>query len=93
MKIDNNLELREYIDALIESYNLNLSISDMFLEAINVAEVFRCLAKPWMREQLLKTVEEAYVFFQEKMANEEAYQALLDSNQKLFEENLRLRSL
>ena len=67
--------------------------SDMFLKAINVAEVFRCLAKPWMREQLLKVIEEAYVFFQEKIANEEAYQALLDSNQKLLEENLQLRSL
>ena len=67
--------------------------SDMFLKAINVAEVFRCLAKPWMREQLLKVIEEAYVFFQEKIDNEEAYQALLDSNQKLLEENLQLRSL
>ena len=67
-------------------------VSDMFLEAINKAEVFRCLAKPWVREQLLKTIEDAYAFFEKKLANEEAQQALLSTNQTLLEENIQLRS-
>ena len=67
-------------------------VSDMFLDAINKAEVFRCLAKPWVREQLLKTIEDAYAFFEKKLANEEAQQALLSTNQTLLEENIQLRS-
>ena len=64
----------------------------MFLEAINTAEVFRCLAKPWVREQLLKTIEDAYAFFEKKLANEEAQQALIETNQALLEENIQLRN-
>lgn len=67
-------------------------VSDMFLEAINTAEVFRCLAKPWVREQLLKIVGDAYAFFEKKLAYEEARQALLATNQALLEENIQLRS-
>jgi len=67
-------------------------VSDMFLEAINTAEVFRCLAKPWVREQLLKIVEDAYVFFEKKLAHEEARKALLSANQALLDENIQLRN-
>ena len=67
-------------------------VSDMFLEAINSAEVFRCLAKPWIREQLLKTVEDAYSFFEKKLAGQEAQRALLETNQALLEENIQLRT-
>lgn len=67
-------------------------VSDMFLEAINTAEVFRCLAKPWVREQLLETVDAAYTFFERKLADKEAQQALLETNQALLEENIQLRN-
>ena len=67
-------------------------VSDMFLEAINTAEVFRCLTKPWVREQLLETVDAAYTFFERKLADEEAQQALLETNQALLEENIQLRN-
>ena len=67
-------------------------VSDMFLEAINTAEVFRCLAKPWVREQLLKIVEDAYAFFEKKLASKEAQQALIETNQALLEENIQLRN-
>lgn len=67
-------------------------VSDMFLEAINLAEIFRCLAKPWTRDQLLKVISEAYKNFEVKLASEEAYQALLDVNQRLVDENAHLRN-
>lgn len=65
--------------------------SDMFLEAINRAEVFRCLAKPWMREHLIQTINEAYSAFETKLAYEEAHRALLETNQRLIDENIQLR--
>ena len=65
--------------------------SEMFLEAINKAEVFRCLAKPWMREHLIQTIKEAYSAFEIKLAYEEAHQALLETNQQLIDENIQLR--
>ena len=68
-------------------------VSDMFLEAINVAEVLRCLAKPWTRPQLLNVIADAYKTFEIKLANEEAHQALLEVNQQLVEENEQLRSV
>lgn len=65
--------------------------SDMFLKAINNAEVFRCLAKPWSREQLLKTIHEAYQAFEAQQAQSETIQSLLEANQKLLDENIQLR--
>ena len=65
--------------------------SEMFLEAINHAEVFRCLAKPWMREHLIQTIKEAYRAFETKLAYEQAHQALLETNQRLMDENIQLR--
>ena len=65
--------------------------SDMFLKAINEAEVFRCLAKPWTREQLLKTIADAYQAFEIKQSQEATVKSLLDANRKLLEENLQLR--
>ena len=65
--------------------------SEMFLEAINEAEVFRCLAKPWMREHLIQIIKEAYSTFETKLAYEEAHHALLETNQRLMDENIQLR--
>ena len=65
--------------------------SEMFLEAINTAEVFRCLAKPWMREHLIQIIKEAYSAFETKLAYAEAHQALLETNQRLIDENIQLR--
>lgn len=65
--------------------------SDMFLKAINDAEVFRCLAKPWTREQLLDTISEAYQAFEVKQAQQATIQSLLEANRKLLDENLQLR--
>lgn len=65
--------------------------SDMFLKAINDAEVFHCLAKPWTREQLLNTISEAYQAFEVKQAQQATIQSLLEANRKLLDENLQLR--
>ena len=65
--------------------------SDMFLRAINDAEVFRCLAKPWTREQLLTIINDAYKAFEVKHVQEETMQSLLHANRKLLEENIQLR--
>ena len=65
--------------------------SDMFLKAINDAEVFRCLAKPWTREQLLNTISDAYEAFEVRQAQESTIQSLLEANRKLLEENIRLQ--
>lgn len=67
-------------------------VSDMFLEAINLAEIFRCLAKPWTRDQLLSIISEAYKNFEVKLASEKAYQVLLDVNHRLVNENEHLRN-
>ena len=65
--------------------------SEMFLEAINNAEVFRCLAKPWIREHLFQIINESYDAFKIKLAYEEAHQALLETNKQLIDENIQLR--
>ena len=65
--------------------------SDMFLKAINDTEVFRCLAKPWTREQLLKTIADAYQAFEVKQSQEATIKSLLEANRKLLEENLQLQ--
>ena len=65
--------------------------SDMFLEAINEAEIFRCLPKPWMRQQLISVVKDAYHYFEKNWAHEKAVQSLLEVNQKLVDENVHLR--
>ncbi len=67
-------------------------VSDMFLEAINSAEIFRCLAKPWTRAQLLKIIEESYSHFEKNLSVETSYKALLEINQKLVDENATLRA-
>lgn len=65
-------------------------VSDMFLEAINQAEIFRCLAKPWTREQLLQVVKESYWAFEKRWAAESSYKAVLELNEKLVRENIQL---
>ena len=65
--------------------------NEMFLEAINNAEVFRCLAKPWERETLLKISKEAYEHFEFIAAYHEANRSLNIIKQDLVEENKRLK--
>lgn len=66
--------------------------SDMFLKAINEAEIFRCLAKPWTRDQLISTVNEAYQAFEVRQSQEKTVHALLEANRKLLNENVQLQT-
>lgn len=65
---------------------------DMFLKAINDAEIFRCLAKPWTREQLIDVINEAYRSFEVKQSQIETINALLEANRKLLDENIQLQN-
>lgn len=60
------------------------------VDAINQGEIFRFLAKPWLREELIATAENAYQHFilQRRNSNlqselEEVNQALMNSNRQL----------
>lgn len=62
-------------------------------DAINKAEIFRFLAKPWIRDDLLTLVRESierYNWFQSK---EKFYADVLRLNESLTQENQHLRSL
>lgn len=63
------------------------------IEAINYSEVFRFLAKPWVREELLITVKAGHKRHAQLQANEAIKENLLTLNQNLNEENQRLRLL
>lgn len=63
------------------------------LDAINLSEVFRFVAKPWIREDLLKIVAEAHDRYNQLQARSELQSNLLGVNKKLAEENKRLRQL
>ena len=65
--------------------------SDMFLEAINTAEIFRCLPKPWTRHTLLEVIQSSYKQYERNIAYPQAIRALRDINYRLTEENQRLR--
>ncbi|MDR0647667.1 MAG: response regulator [Puniceicoccales bacterium] len=65
--------------------------TEIFLEAINTVEVFRCLPKPWTRNILLAAIKEAYQYFEYNIAFPQAHRAILQINQQLVEENARLR--
>ncbi|MDR0756142.1 MAG: response regulator [Puniceicoccales bacterium] len=65
--------------------------TEIFLEAINTVEVFRCLPKPWTRDTLLAAIKEAYQHFEYNMAFPKAHREILQINQQLVEENVRLR--
>ena len=65
--------------------------SEIFLEAINEVNVFRCLRKPWSLEDLMTSIEDAYRHFERQIAFEKAHEAILEINQQLAEENTRLR--
>ncbi len=65
--------------------------SEMFLEAINTAEVSHCLPKPWTQQTLLKTIQDSYEAFERNIAYPRAIQSLRDINRQLIEENNQLR--
>ncbi|MDR2769564.1 MAG: response regulator [Puniceicoccales bacterium] len=65
--------------------------TEIFLEAINTVEVFRCLPKPWTRNSLLAAIKEAYQHFEYNIAFPNAHREILQINQQLVEENTRLR--
>jgi len=44
-----------------------------------------------MREHLIQIIKEAYSAFETKLAYEEAHHALLETNQRLMDENIQLR--
>jgi DNA-binding NtrC family response regulator len=65
--------------------------TEIFLEAINTVEVFRCLPKPWTRSALLASIKDAYQYFEHNIAFPKAHREILQINQQLVEENTRLR--
>jgi DNA-binding NtrC family response regulator len=65
--------------------------TEIFLEAINTVEVFRCLPKPWMRDTLLASIKEAYQYFEYNIAFPKAHREIFQINQQLVEENAHLR--
>lgn len=60
------------------------------VEAVNRGEIFRFLAKPWIREELLATVENASQRFALVEANEKLQADTLELNNKLVEANQKL---
>ncbi len=62
------------------------------IDAVNKGEIFRFLAKPWMREELIATVRNAVQRFQLLTANNRLSQDALELNEKLAEANAKLQS-
>ena len=60
------------------------------VEAVNRGEIFRFLAKPWIREELLATVENAVQRYSLVEANEKLQADTLDLNEKLVATNSSL---
>ncbi len=60
------------------------------VEAVNRGEIFRFLAKPWIREELLATVENATQRYTLVEANEKLQADTLDLNEKLVATNASL---
>lgn len=61
------------------------------VEAVNRGEIFRFLAKPWIREELLATVENAVQRYALVEANERLQADTLDLNEKLVASNASLK--
>ncbi len=62
-------------------------------EAINKAEIFRFLAKPWTRDELLTLVRESIDRYSWLQSKEKFYADVLRLNESLTQENQYLRSL
>lgn len=60
------------------------------VEAVNKGEIFRFLAKPWIREELLATVENAAQRYALVEANEKLQADTLELNEKLVSANATL---
>jgi len=60
------------------------------VEAVNKGEIFRFLAKPWIREELLATVENAVQRYALVETNEKLQADTLDLNEKLVASNAAL---
>ncbi len=61
------------------------------IEAINSGEIYRFVAKPWLREELLATVSDAVKRFQMLEVNTKLQNDTLKLNQQLAETNSRLQ--
>lgn len=61
------------------------------IEAINKGEIFRFLAKPWIREELLATLHNAHQRYSLIEANEKLQTHMLKLNEDLAESNARLQ--
>ncbi len=61
------------------------------IEAVNRGEIFRFVAKPWIREELIATVENAVQRFALVEANEQLSADTLDLNEKLVSSNADLQ--
>lgn len=60
------------------------------IEAVNQGEIFRFIAKPWIREEMLATVENAVQRFTLIEANQQLSADTLDLNEKLVSSNAAL---
>lgn len=60
------------------------------IEAVNQGEIFRFIAKPWIREEMLATVENAVQRFALIEANQQLSADTLDLNEKLVSSNAAL---
>ncbi|MEZ5278659.1 MAG: response regulator [Opitutaceae bacterium] len=61
------------------------------IDAVNKGEIFRFLAKPWIREELIATIRNAVQRFQLLDANERLREDTLRLNEKLVTANAELR--
>lgn len=62
------------------------------VEAINKGEIFRFIAKPWLREELTTTIKNAYQRFDLLVANERLQKETSNLNARLQESNLNLEA-
>ncbi len=62
------------------------------IEAVNRGEIFRFVAKPWIREELLATVENAVQRYALVEANDQLSADTLDLNEKLVSSNAALEA-
>ena len=62
------------------------------IEAVNQGEIFRFIAKPWIREELLVTIQNAVQRHQLIEANKKLQQSTLSLNEELAQANRALES-
>jgi len=53
------------------------------IDAINVGQVYKYLAKPWIEEEVRTTVNNAYEVYDLRHKNKELTQKLMEANEKL----------